>query len=83
MFGILADHGEYARCVEMLNEALVEEPNNAYLHAQLGGTYRRQGDYASAVTHFARAVELMPENERFREALNKAQEQAGNLDSQE
>lgn len=80
MFGILADRGEYTRCSQMLNEALAEEPNNAYLHAQLGGTYRRQGDYASAVTHYTRAVELLPENDDFREVLNKAQEKAGNLD---
>ncbi len=83
MVNILSDRGEYARCADLLTEALKDEPDNAWLWYQLGGMYAEQMDYVPAASCFARAVELMPENERFQKALDKVKKKADNPEAKD
>jgi len=83
MVNILSNRREYARCAHLLTEALKEEAENAWLWYQLGGVYAEQEDHATAASHLARAVELMPENERFQKALDKVKKKADNPEAKD
>jgi len=49
-----------ADAVALLETCLADDPDNAALHAAIGGTYEAAGDRASAFEHLARAFSLNP-----------------------
>jgi tetratricopeptide (TPR) repeat protein len=69
VYSVLEEKREYARCAELLQEALAVEPNNAIAWQNVGNCRNSQGDYSGAADAFARVVELRPEQNSTRETL--------------
>ncbi len=82
-FNILAPRGEFARCAELTEEVLKENPQNAYLWANLGVCQTRLEDPESAVSSYARAAELFPEAGRLQLLSALALERLGRIDEAE
>jgi len=84
MFNVLSARGEqHQRALELLSQALEENPRNALLWFNSGACHYRLGDHDAAVSAYARAVELIPEARPFRATLARALEKAGDIDEAE
>lgn len=60
---------DFARC----HRLIAFDPSNAAAYAQLGRLYARQQQWAEAVEAFSQALQLEPENRRYRWYLRQAQ----------
>lgn len=60
---------DFARCRQLI----AFDPRNAAAYAQLGRLYARQRQWEEAVAAYTQAVQLEPENRRYRWSLGKAQ----------
>jgi TolB-like protein/tetratricopeptide (TPR) repeat protein len=58
--GLYRSTGELTQSLEILQEALAVNPNDADVHAGLGETLRASGDLDAAALHHRRAIELDP-----------------------
>jgi tetratricopeptide (TPR) repeat protein len=55
--------------ISLLLQALATEPSHAVSYNDLGVLYYKKGDLQAALTHYEKAVDLMPENEVFQKNL--------------
>jgi tetratricopeptide (TPR) repeat protein len=69
VYSVLDKRREYARCLQLVHEALAVEPNNAIAWHNIGNCRNSQGDYSGAADAFARAGELRPEESSTREMV--------------
>lgn len=83
MFNILSERGEAQRCVQVLHEALLVNPHNAYLHFNLGACYLQTGKIEDAIVSIEKAVELIPERGPFRGQLAHLLASRGEIDRAE
>jgi Zn-finger nucleic acid-binding protein len=60
---------DFARCRQLI----AFDPHNAAAYAQLGRLYARRQQWEEAVAAYTQAVQLEPENRRYRWSLGKAQ----------
>lgn len=72
-----------AEDLEKCRELIAYDPNNAAAYAKLGSLHARQKQWAEAVEAYARAVELEPENKKYRWDLGKARYELERLAAQE
>src|SRR5689334_22711285 len=56
----LIEIGCFAEAIVPMREALALQPNNARLHADLGGLYLESGRPLDALEHLGQAIELNP-----------------------
>lgn len=63
---VLIEGKNKQRAEDVLKKATHDFPAHAGVHYQLGRLYVNNGDYAGAVEELARAVNLAPNNQRFR-----------------
>jgi len=83
MFNILSERGEFQRCIELLNDVLEVNPDNAYLRINLGACLLSTDKTDEAISSISKAVELMPERGPFRGQLAHLLEANGKLDEAE
>lgn len=83
MFNILSERGDFKRCVQLLDEALQVNPNNAYLHLNLGACYLELKRIEEAVVSIEKAVELIPERGPFRGQLAYLLRKIGKIEQAE
>jgi len=60
---------DYGRAIEQYERLLVRQPNDPSLHYSLGLIQRRKGNWARALEHLRRALELDPANIRMQRGL--------------
>ena len=60
---------------QLLKEVLEEDPNFLSAHNMLGVLYAHRGDWARATEHFARAVQIAPENRTLLQRLRESQKE--------
>ncbi|MHC4927783.1 MAG: tetratricopeptide repeat protein [Planctomycetota bacterium] len=83
IFNILSERGDFQRCVPLFKEALQVNPNNAYLHLNLGACNIQLGRVEEAIISIEKAVELIPERGPFRGQLAYLLTQTGNFERAE
>ena len=80
---VLLRQRDFQRCIQTLQEALQEEPQNARLWGQLGEAHLRMESFDASAQALARAQELLPGNTSFQILLVEALERVGKLDEAE
>jgi Tfp pilus assembly protein PilF len=83
LVNLLGEQKEFARCFQILEEAVKSNPRNAYLWQQTAGCRMQVQGPAAAVEPLARAVELYPERGPLRGSLAHLLEATGDLDGAE
>ncbi len=83
VYAVLEKKQQYGRCIELIDQALNIEPNNAYAWIHLGNCHNALGQYGQAAEAFARALELRPEENSTRRALAYNLMRAGRLQEAE
>lgn len=71
------DTNQPALAVPIFEKALELKPDFAFAHNKLGIALAAQGDLVDAEKHFARAVELDPNDDEFRANLARARSELG------
>jgi outer membrane protein OmpA-like peptidoglycan-associated protein/tetratricopeptide (TPR) repeat protein len=56
---------KYEKAIKYLNCALVEDPENAYLHYKMGKNLYNQNKYEDALTHMEQAKSLMKDSMKY------------------
>ena len=70
--GYLYLHNDmFDEAIEVLKFNVDQFPNSGWAHSHLAGAYARAGANALARQHFQKAIELLPEEEEFKEELKK------------
>ncbi|HUU57821.1 MAG TPA: tetratricopeptide repeat protein, partial [bacterium] len=75
--------GDLVTAAEYVGWAAAFMPDDAELHAYLGGLYAHVGKRAEAATEFERAVELAPEEGEYWHLLGRSRAAAGELEAAE
>src|SRR4051794_8705580 len=70
---------EYAAALAELRD-LADDTPNADVYNLLGFTLRKSGDHATALTYYARALDLQPDHKAAREYLGELFVETGKLD---
>lgn len=70
---------DHSREIEAVKKQLVDDPNSADLHSQLGGLLRSDGKYEEAIVEYGRAIELGGETAEVLFDLGEAYSGAGRL----
>jgi CubicO group peptidase (beta-lactamase class C family) len=65
------EHDMYPEAIEILKFNVAQFPNSGWAYFHLAKSYARSGDKASARQYFEKAIEQSPQEESFKEALNK------------
>ncbi len=73
----LRKSGEPGEAAIQLQRVLLDEPDNAGLHNQLGRAMAATGDKVAAADEFSRAIDLEPSNASYRANLGLAYEELG------
>ena len=55
-----AEAGDHIRAIELLTEAIEEDPGSAFAHFKRGNSFRLLGRYEEAILDYSRAMELQP-----------------------
>jgi tetratricopeptide (TPR) repeat protein len=66
MADLYLDEGSQEAAKEILDQLLIEFPNDAPIHHSLGLLYEAMNNSDASLRHLGRAVELEPENELYR-----------------
>jgi tetratricopeptide (TPR) repeat protein len=66
-----ASGGRYALAIEALDKALVQDPDFALGHLNLGGIYTKLGKFDQAETHLQEALRLRPDESSLRRRLGE------------
>ena len=82
-FNVFFSSKDYVRCIDVLEQALQDEPRNAYLWLWMGVCRQKTEDNDAALESFSRAVELCPERVVFRSSLAALLETLGRIDEAE
>lgn len=82
LLGMLAGiAGQFRIAIDLFQQALQRDPNNADLYHNLGETFRQLGETGTAIPYFERALALRPEHlEAYRSAADAAIEAAERAD---
>ncbi len=83
LVNLLGKQKEYARCLEILEEAVRSHGRNAYLWQQMAACRLEVQGPQAALEPATRVVELCPKRGPFRAGLAQLQEKAGDLDGAE
>jgi predicted Zn-dependent protease len=83
MVNLWGEQKEFARCLEVLEEAAKSNPRNAYLWQQMTACRMQTQGPAAAIEPLTRAVELYPERGPFRGSLAHLLETTGDVDEAE
>jgi tetratricopeptide (TPR) repeat protein len=59
-------HTDYARSLELLQQALAQAPGNVDIHGDIGLTLRRLGRWEESIDSFQQALSLDPDNSFYR-----------------
>ena len=65
--------GDFSGALQDWTRALRVDPDNAPLHAHAAEAHLKLGHDAAAVKHYEKAVQLDPENQRYRDRFRKMQ----------
>ncbi len=76
----LFDAGDYSAAVPLLRKSVAADPTNANAHNLLGFSHRKLGDVDTALTHYAKALELQPKHRGANEYLGELYLELGRLD---
>ena len=79
----LGNRKDFARCLQILEEALKSNPRNAYLWQQTGACRMQTQGPAAAIEPMSRAVELYPERGPFQGGLAHLLETTGAFEEAE
>ncbi len=55
-----AEQGDINRAIECFSQALMQAPDDAYLHNNLANAYKKQGDFAKAEAYYQQAIQINP-----------------------
>ncbi|MEX1238171.1 MAG: serine hydrolase [Cyclobacteriaceae bacterium] len=65
------DNDMFEEAIAVFKFNVAQFPNSGWAHSHLAGAYAKAGSKALARQHFQRAIELLPEEESFKEELKK------------
>lgn len=68
---LFMENGMYADAIEMFKVNVEQFPNSGWAHYHLATGYAKSGDKVSARKYFKKAIELLPEEESFKQELNQ------------
>ena len=77
----LAEAGDYAGAIPLLQKSVDADPNNADAYNLLGFSHRKLGDVEMALAHYRRALELEPGHRGANEYLGELYLELGRLDA--
>jgi len=64
--------GKFKESIAILQKGISFDPKNPDLHANLGYSFSKIGDWASAIEHYRITLELNPDHTRTRYNLRQA-----------
>ena len=68
---LFMEHEMYSEAIEMFKFNVAQFPNSGWANAHLATGYAKSGDKKSARQYFKKAIEQLPDEESFKEELNK------------